>query len=116
MTAPEPIARHWPIILWAAAAYNFLIGVPGLFAAGADETARVVSLLVCCFGLLYAMIARDPARLGPALWSGVAGKVGVVAIMVPGVLSGKLPAAMGAVLAGDALFTLAFLVFLSRRG
>jgi hypothetical protein len=102
-------------MLWAAAGYNLLIGVPGLFAVGADEAARVVSLLVCCFGLLYAIVARDPARLAPALWSGVAGKIGVVAIMLPAVLSGKLPAAAGGVLAGDALFTLAFLVFLLRR-
>jgi hypothetical protein len=115
MMDPKPVARHWPFIFWAAAAYNLMIGVPGLVAAGANETARVVSLLVCCFGLLYAMVARDPARLGPVLWTGVAGKVGVVAIMLPAVLSGKLPAAMGAVLAGDALFTLAFLVFLLRQ-
>jgi hypothetical protein len=115
MMDPKPVARHWPFVLWAAAAYNLLIGVPGLFAAGASETARVVSLLVCCFGLLYAMIARDPTRLGPALWSGVVGKVGVVFIMLPAVLSGKLPVAIGAVLAGDALFTLAFLVFLLRK-
>jgi hypothetical protein len=115
MTDQKTVARHWPIILWAAAGYNLLIGVPGLFAPGANETARVASLLVCCFGLLYAIIARDPARLAPALWSGVVGKIGVVAIMLPAVLSGKLPAAMGAVLAGDALFTLAFLVFLLRR-
>jgi hypothetical protein len=115
MIDPQPVARHWPIMLWAAAAYNFLIGVPGLFAAGADETGRVVSLFVCCFGVLYAMIARDPARLGQALWSGVVGKIGVVAIMVPGVLSSKLPASIGAVLAGDALFTVAFLIFLLRK-
>jgi hypothetical protein len=116
MTDQKPVARHWPIILWAAAAYNFLIGVPGLFAVDAGVQARLVSLLVTCFGLLYALIARDPARLGPALWSGVAGKIGVVAIMMPAVLSGKLPAAMGAILAGDALFTVAFLVFLLRKG
>jgi hypothetical protein len=115
MINAKPVARYWPVILWAAAAYNLLIGVPGLFATSANETARVVSLLVCCFGLLYAMVARDPARLGPALWSGVAGKIGVVAIMLPAVISGKLPAAMGVVLAGDLLFALAFLAFLLRR-
>jgi hypothetical protein len=115
MKEPRPIARFWSVILWAAAGYNLLIGVPGLFAVGADETARIVSLLVCCFGLLYGIVARDPARLAPALWSGVAGKIGVIAIMLPTVLSGELPGAMGVVLAGDALFTLAFLVFLLRR-
>ncbi len=115
MTDTRNVARHWPILFWAAAAYNFIIGIPGLFAAGASSEARVVSLLVTCFGILYALVARDPARLGPALWAGVVGKVGVVAIMLPPVLAGTLPAAMGAILAGDALFTLAFLVFLLRR-
>jgi hypothetical protein len=116
MNAPRPVARYWLIILWAAAAYNFIIGVSGLFAAGASAQAQVMSLLVACFGLLYAMVARDPVRLGPALWSGVVGKIGVVAIMLPPVLSGKLPGAIGAVLAGDVLFTLLFLTFLLRRG
>lgn len=116
MTNPKPVARHWTIILWAAAAFNFIIGIPGLFAAGGTAEARVVSWLVTCFGVLYALVARDPGRLGPALWAGVAGKTGVVAIMLPPVLAGKLPAAMGAILAGDALFTLAFLAFLLRRG
>ena len=119
MTSPTPPARYWPVLFWAAAGYNFLIGVPGLVAPGAEASARIVSLFVCCFGLLYALVARDPVRFGPALWAGVAGKVGVVAIMLPLVLSGAQgtgqAAAIGAVLAGDALFTLAFLAFLLRR-
>ncbi len=110
-----PVARHWPIILWAAAAYNFLIGLPGLFTAGAQAEARLVSLFVVSFGVLYALVARNPARLAPALWSGIVGKIGVIALMLPGVFSGTLPTGMAIILTGDALFTLAFLAFLFRK-
>lgn len=111
--------RKWSPILGAAAAYNLIVALPGLFAAGASVTERIVALLVGCFGLLYALIARDPARLAGALWAGVAGKIGVVALMWPEVAAGRTVPGTGTILAGDALFTLLFLVFLlgpARRG
>lgn len=82
---------------------------------GTGPTDRVVAVLVAGFGLLYALVARQPARLAPALWAGVLGKLGVLWVMVPGVLAGRTVAGTGAVLAGDLLFTLAFLAFLLSR-
>lgn len=112
------VANGWRWTLGAAAAYNFMVGVPGLVMGPAVD-GRVIALFVTCFGLIYAMVAASPVRLAPVLWAGVAGKIGVVALMVPEVLAGRAVPGTGAILAGDALFTLAFLVFLlgpARRG
>ena len=109
---PRPLASSWRWMLGAAAAYNLMVGVPGLFAPGAEVSGRVVALLVSCFGVVYALVAWQPLRLSPALWAGVIGKIGVVALMVPEVLAGRAVPGTGAILAGDALFTLAFLAFL----
>ncbi|MFC0588866.1 hypothetical protein ACFFF7_05515 [Novosphingobium aquiterrae] len=102
------------IILGAAAAFNFVIGGPGLMQNDASRDGRVVSLLVVCFGVVYAVAASDPARFLPMLWAGVLGKLGVIALMAPALRRGELPRAVGWVLAGDGLFTAAFLVMLLR--
>jgi hypothetical protein len=106
-------SARWRWFFYAAAAFNFLIGVPGMIAAG-DSNQRIVGLLVACFGIVYALVARDPARFGPSLWAGVVGKVGVVAILAPSVIAGSAPPGLGLILAGDALFTLGFLVYLLK--
>lgn len=106
----------WRALLWAAAAYNLLVGVPALLLPQAAVAERVVGLLVGCFGLLYAMVAIAPARLAPVLWAGIVGKLGVVALMLPEVLAGRAMPGTGAILAGDGLFTLGFIAFLLRRG
>lgn len=104
--------RKWSVMLGAAAAYNLVVALPGLFAAVASVNDRIVALLVGCFGLLYALISRDPLRLAPALWAGIVGKVGVVALMWPEVARGRAVPGTGMILTGDALFTALFLVFL----
>jgi hypothetical protein len=104
----------WQFVLWAAALFNLVIGGAGLVQPGASREGRVVSLLVVCFGLVYALVATDPARFLPMLWAGVLGKLGVIAIMAPAVRRGELPRSVGWVLAGDGLFTAAFLVLLLR--
>lgn len=117
--AVRPLASSWRWMLGAAAAYNLLVGVPGVFTPGAGVSDRIVALLVACFGVVYALVAWQPLRLAPALWAGVIGKIGVVALMMPEVTAGRAVPGTGAILAGDALFTLAFLAFLlgpARRG
>jgi hypothetical protein len=69
---------------------------------------------VACFGIVYALVGRDGARFGPVLWAGIVGKLGIVALLLPDVLAGRAAAGTGVVLAGDALFTLGFLVFALR--
>lgn len=104
--------KGWRILFGAAALYNFAIGLPGVFAPGSALDAKVAALLVACFGVIYALVASNPPRFGPVLWAGVAGKLGVVSLMLPGVLAGTAQPGLGIILAGDGLFTLGFLAFL----
>ena len=111
------MARGWSWLLWAAAAYNWVVALPGLALAGAPVNDRIVALLVCCFGVVYAITARDPARFAPMLWAGIIGKLGIVALLLPAVQAGTAAPGTGLVLSGDALFTVGFLalLFTARR-
>ena len=108
----EP-GRGWRWMLGAAAAYNLLIGVPGI-ASGATASDRIVSLLVACFGIVYAITASDPRRFAPMLWAGITGKLGIIALLWPSLSDGSAPPGTIPVLAGDALFTLGFVALLLR--
>jgi hypothetical protein len=103
-------------MLWAAAAFNLAIGLPGLTKSEASLEGRLVALLVAAFGLLYAIAASDPPRFALVLWAGVAGKLGVIALLAPAVARGQVPKATGVLLVGDALFTALFLVLLLGGG
>lgn len=106
--------RFWTVMLWAAAAFNMLVAVPSFFLPGSGVTDRIVAVLVGCFGLLYAMVARAPRQLGQVLWAGVIGKLGVVALMLPEVQAGRALPGTGWILLGDMTFTVLFVVFLMR--
>lgn len=110
-----PVHRAWRWMLGAAAAYNWVVALPALIAPATGPSDRIVAVLVAGFGLLYALVAGQPVRLAPALWAGVLGKLGVLGVMLPEVLAGRALPGTGAVLAGDLLFTLAFLAFLLAR-
>ena len=111
-SGPGP-ARGWQWMLAAAAAYNLLIGVPGLVMSAAVND-RIVSLLVACFGLVYAITATDPRRFAPMLWAGMVGKLGIIALLGPDLAAGVTPAGTIPILAGDALFTIGFAALLLR--
>jgi hypothetical protein len=102
----------WQAMLWAAAAYNLVIGGGSLVNRQSGREGRVTGLLVAGFGVVYAIAATDPVRFAPVLWAGVLGKAGVIALLGPAVRRGELPGALGWVLAGDALFTALFLALL----
>lgn len=104
----------WQWMLGTAAAYNLVIGGGGLVQPRASRDARLTSLLVACFGLVYALVASDVARFAPVLWAGLLGKLGVIVLLGPAVRRGELPRAVGWVLAGDALFAAAFVALLLR--
>lgn len=108
--------RGWRIFFWAAAAFNFLIGLAGMLVPESTVDARIIGLLVFAFGLIYLIVASDPLRYGAMLWAGVLGKVGVVALLGPKQFAGAGDPLIMAVLAGDTLFALGFLVFLFTRG
>ncbi len=108
-------SRVWRIFFWLAAAYNIGIGGIGLFDPEALSTAMIVSQLVICFGIVYAILATDPLRYAAMLWAGIVGKVGVIAILAPEVQAGITPAGTGIILLGDGLFVIGFLLFLFRH-
>ena len=53
-------------MLGAAAAYNWLISLPVLLNSGIAANDKVSAVLVAAFGVLYAIVASNPARLAPA--------------------------------------------------
>ena len=111
----DGVQMRWRWFFYAAPAYNIVIGGAGLANSAAAVNDRIVGLLVLCFGLVYAIVGRDPARFGPVLWAGIAGKAGIVALLLPDVLAGSAAPGTGPILSGDALFTIGFLIFLLRR-
>lgn len=106
------VAAGWHWMLWAAAAYNWLVSLPVLLNGLLTAEAKISAVLVAAFGLLYALVARDPARLAPALWAGVAGKLGLVLLLSPSIIAGTAAPGLTPVLAGDLLFILGFLALL----
>ncbi|WFL76250.1 hypothetical protein P7228_09585 [Altererythrobacter arenosus] len=112
MNESGDVARGWRNFFWIAAIFNFLIGLAGMITPDASVDARIVGLLVFCFGVVYYFVARDPLRYAQVLWAGVIGKVGVVALLAPEAFGENGEPLVAAVLVGDALFALGFLAFL----
>ena len=110
-----PINPLWRLFFWVAAIFNFVIGLAGMLSPESTLDARIVGLLVFSFGVIYALVARDPRRFGPALWAGVIGKIGVVALLGPGQLGEGGSALLLGILGLDAFFALGFLAFLLTR-
>lgn len=113
----EPVGRNdlrpiWRWLFWAATLFNFAIGLAGMLSPDATIDARIVGLLVFCFGVIYLLVARDPVRFAPALWAGVIGKIGVVALLAPAQLGEGGNLGILGILVLDALFALSFLAFL----
>ncbi|MEA3263845.1 MAG: hypothetical protein U9R07_10235 [Pseudomonadota bacterium] len=106
------MAKGWSWMLWAAAAYNWLISLPVLLNGSLAAADKVSAALVAGFGVLYALVASNPARLAPALWAGVVGKLGLVVLLAPSIAAGTAAPGTAPVLAGDLLFTAAFLALL----
>ncbi len=114
----------WRIFFIVAAVFNFVAGIP-LTIAPAEMAAslglpvpddlmyhRFTGLLVACFGGVYALMASDPMRYRPVLWTGVIGKAGVVIMFTEAFLGGRVPFQAYAVSLGDLAFVIGFVAFL----
>lgn len=118
--------KGWQIFFWVAAFYNWAVGVPLFIAPGALETitgplaqtdlalAKITGALIVCFGIVYAIVARDPARFRPVVWAGLVGKVGIALVYLPDWLNGTVPSTTVAMVLGDLGFCAVFLFFLFR--
>lgn len=111
----SPIHPAWRWLPGLAALYNWAVALPVLLSGAGGPNDRVVAVLIAAFGLLYAMVARAPDRLLPALWVGVLGKLGVLWVMLPEVQAGRALPGTGWVLLGDGLFTLGFIALLLQQ-
>ncbi len=120
--------RVWRAVFWAAAAYNFLAGLPSLVApkAAAVNTglppldpqhvifAQMTGLLICVFGIGYAMVALGKPGARQIVFLGILGKVGVCVLLALRMHEIAVPSQMIAAAFGDFLFILAFIAFLAR--
>ncbi|MEL6528821.1 MAG: hypothetical protein AAGK01_09215 [Pseudomonadota bacterium] len=110
------VGKGWRSFFWMATIFNFVIGIAGMLSPEATIDARIIGLLVFCFGVIYLLVARDPVRFAPALWAGVIGKFGVVALLGPETFGEGGDLIVSVVLALDGVFALGFLAFLLTRG
>ncbi len=106
----------WSRFFYIAALFNFLIGLAAMLVPESSLDARIIGLLVFSMGIIYLLVAREPRRYAPTLWAGVIGKLGVVGLLGPRNLMGDGDPLILAVLAGDLIFALGFLVYLFNRG
>lgn len=107
-------SRRWRGFFWLAAAYNFVIGLIMLSATPWASAEAINGVLIFCFGIVYALVARDPLRFAPALLAGVVGKGMVVAMLGPPNWFGGGDTSVGIIVVGDLMFALGFVLFLSR--
>lgn len=108
----EPVGWGWRGFFWLATLYNFVIGALSMLSPAASVDTRIIGLLVVCFGIIYMLVAINPRRYAATLWAGIVGKVGVVALLGPAAIGPEGEQLMAAILAGDALFAIGFLVYL----
>lgn len=111
----ELVATPWKAFFWAACFFNFAIGLMGMLSPEATVDARIIGLFVFSFGIIYLLVAREPVRYAPALWAGVIGKIGVVALLGPSAFGDQGEPIVAGALAFDGLFALGFLAFLFMR-
>lgn len=117
----------WRAFFLLAAGWNLAIGLPIVAApesmmatlAGVESPTPLSVLLfrdlgasVIVFGFGYAAAAMNPDRHRVPLWMGAAGKLYLVIVSVPRVVTGAVSPALLLPVAGDFLFALAFLWFL----
>ena len=108
-------SRSWRSFFGIAAGYNLLIGLGAFLDASWGTAEAINGVLIFCFGIIYALVARDPARFAPTLIAGIVGKAMVVAMLGPPNWVASGDAAIGLIVAGDLLFALGFAIFLWKQ-
>lgn len=102
----------WRAFFWFSAAFNTVVGVLAIASPDATPDSRIIGLLVVCFGIIYALVARDPQRFAPALWAGLIGKFGVVGLLGPEAFGPAGDPILAAIISVDAISATLFLIYL----
>jgi hypothetical protein len=122
------MSGYWRVIFWAAAAFNFLAGLPSVLAPSAAAAAsglppldpqliliaQVGGLLICSYGLAYAMVAMGQPGARQLVFLGLIGKIGVCVLVVLRLRDVAVPPAMIWASFGDFIFIIAFAIFLLK--
>ena len=111
----SPVKPVWRMFFWAAAIYNFIVGLVGMLAPVPTIENRIIGLFVFSFGIVLVLVARDPRQFAPTLWAALIAKTGMVALLAPIAMGQSTHPVSVFVLALDAIFAIGFLVFLVRR-
>ena len=118
--------KDWQILFWAAAFFNIAVGIPlfiapdfmaattGTVLPADPSLMKVTGSLIICFGIVYAIVAGNPARYRPIVWAGVMGKLGVALIYMPAWFQGSVSPGTILVTLCDIGFAAVFLYFLFR--
>lgn len=107
--------KNWSKFFYAAALFNFVIGLAGMVVPQSTLDGRIIGLLVFAFGIIYLLVARAPKLFAPTLWAGLVGKLGIVGLLGPQTFSADGEPIMMAVLGLDLTFALGFLYYLFNR-
>jgi hypothetical protein len=110
----HPVPAGWRVFFWAAAAFNFVIGIGSFLEAEWGSPQAIGAVLIVGFGMIYVLVAREPRRFAPTLIAGLFGKGMVVAMVGPANWTAGGDPALGAIVAGDLVFAAGFLLFLLR--
>jgi len=118
--------KEWQFFFWTAAFYNIAVGIPlyltpewivlmtGTVLPPDAALMRVTGALLICFGIVYAIVGRDPQRHRPIVWAGLLGKIGMGAVYIPDWLLGTVPVPTIMFVLGNFAFATIFLYFLFR--
>lgn len=104
----------WRIFFWLAAAFNLAIGLAAFLDADWASAEAIGAVLIFCFGIVYALVAREPKRFAPVLLAGIVGKAMVVLMLGPANWREGGELGVGVIVAGDLAFALGFLLFLVK--
>ena len=120
------ISPGWQKLFWAAAVYNFLVGLPSILAPGlamanlglpapdpmSAFNIQVMGILICTFGLGYLMVAQGQPGAKQILTLGIIGKLGILLLLGIRMLSTPMPIPIITASFGDLFFAAAFAFFL----
>lgn len=119
--------KFWPALFGAAALYNFAAGLPSVLIPAMSAAnlglppyapehiiiAQISGLLICTFGIGYAMVAFGSPGARQIVILGLIGKLSLCVLLALHLTQGPVPQPVVIATAGDLLFSIAFIIWLA---